>query len=515
MKKIILLTKTLICVAFSLSATAQTWNYVGSSSGISAQGTSYNNIASDGTNPVIAYATGDIINGSNVVKKYNGSSWGNFGSSPGFGSGHTYELKLTMDGTTPYAAWQDDWYNYFIVAAKFNGTSWQTLGNAGFSQGQVSSIDMTVSGGIPYVAYKDGSFGQITVQKFDGTSWTNVGSARFTPAIASSIISPKIVVNGGTPYVFFGDNATYGGKARLVKYNGTSWVNVGTPGFSTGSIAATKLFFVGSTPYVVFTEQSANTYIKTMKYDGTNWVVVNNAQFTTNAASSLMSLEVKDSIPYALYADPSNSTKLTLKKFNGTNWIVVGDEGFSYANVSQAALTFVGNTPYVSFNGSASSYKTVVMRLDCTSTYGSTSVAICPSALPYTWKGKTINAAGTYYDTIAGGNSLGCDSITTLTLTLKSTSTSTTNTSICSIALPYSWNGLTFSAAGSQTAHLTNAKGCDSAATLNLTLKTNYTITASAVANGSISNAGVTMFAVATINLILSQQMVVIMLAMY
>ncbi|NDH07501.1 hypothetical protein EBX93_16545, partial [bacterium] len=62
---------------------------------------------------------------------------------------------------------------------------------------------------------------------------------------------------------------------------------------------------------------------------------------------------------------------------------------------------------------------------------------------------------------------------------------------ICSSALPYSWNGLTFTATGSQTAHLTNAGGCDSSATLNLVVKSNYTITASAGANGTISNSGV------------------------
>lgn len=400
---------------------AQTWNYVGSSTGISASAGTFNNIASDGINPVIAYATGNIINGSNEVKKYNGSSWNNYGSSSGFGSGHTYELKLTMDGTTPYAAWQDDWYNYYIVAAKFNGTNWQVLGNPGFSQGQVYSIDMTVSGGVPYVVYKDGTYGQITVQKFDGTSWGNVGSARFTPAVASSIISPKIVVNGGLPYVFFGDNATYGGKARLVKFDGTNWVNIGTPGFSSGTITATKLYFIGSTPYVVFTEQSANTYIKTMRYDGTNWVVVNNAQFTSNSSSSLLGIEMNDTVPYVIFSDADNSSKLSVKKFNGINWFAVGTLGFTAASVSQAALTFVNKVPHVSFNNSAAGNKVVVMKFDCTTTYGTKNVAVCSSNLPYNFNGKSINAAGTYYDTLIAGSSYGCDSITTLNLTIDNT----------------------------------------------------------------------------------------------
>ncbi|MFN5025174.1 MAG: hypothetical protein ACK5HJ_05440, partial [Bacteroidota bacterium] len=59
-----------------------------------------------------------------------------------------------------------------------------------------------------------------------------------------------------------------------------------------------------------------------------------------------------------------------------------------------------------------------------------------------------------------------------MNLTIKSTSSSTTNVSICPSDLPYVWNGLTFTAAGTQTkTGLTNAVGCDSSATLNLTVK--------------------------------------------
>ncbi len=51
------------------------------------------------------------------------------------------------------------------------------------------------------------------------------------------------------------------------------------------------------------------------------------------------------------------------------------------------------------------------------------------------------------------------------------TSTSSNfNLTIPSTSLPYTWNGLTFTNSGSQTAHLTNASGCDSAASLNLTV---------------------------------------------
>ena len=96
-------------------------------------------------------------------------------------------------------------------------------------------------------------------------------------------------------------------------------------------------------------------------------------------------------------------------------------------------------------------------------------IAVCPTELPYSWNELTFSAAGT--QTAHLTNAAGCDSAATLTLTVKSTSSSITNLSICPSALPYSWNGLTFNSAGTQTAHLNNAVNCDSAATLVLSVK--------------------------------------------
>ncbi|MEY4875390.1 MAG: hypothetical protein RL708_539 [Bacteroidota bacterium] len=82
-----------------------------------------------------------------------------------------------------------------------------------------------------------------------------------------------------------------------------------------------------------------------------------------------------------------------------------------------------------------------------------------------------------FTSSITGSNYTSTNSITTV---VKPISTSTTNLKIGTITFPYIWNGLTFTAAGSQTAHFTNYVGCDSAATLSInapfvtTWKTNY-----------------------------------------
>lgn len=71
---------------------------------------------------------------------------------------------------------------------------------------------------------------------------------------------------------------------------------------------------------------------------------------------------------------------------------------------------------------------------------------------------------------INGSNSIGYAQ-STIKLAVNPPSTSFSNVTICSTELPYAWNGLTFSQAGTQTAHLVNVYGADSAATLNLFVK--------------------------------------------
>ena len=99
--------------------------------------------------------------------------------------------------------------------------------------------------------------------------------------------------------------------------------------------------------------------------------------------------------------------------------------------------------------------------------------AVCAGAFPFNWRGHTFTVAGLQdYGFI---NMYGCDSTAHFNITVKAGSSSTTNLTINSSQIPYSWNGLTFNAAGTQTANLINSVGCDSAATLNLTVNSGIT----------------------------------------
>jgi hypothetical protein len=136
--------------------------------------------------------------------------------------------------------------------------------------------------------------------------------------------------------------------------------------------------------------------------------------------------------------------------------------GFTFNAASP--LTYTYHT--TNSQGCDSSATLNLTILSTTSTSKDTSV--CLSGLPFTWNGLSFAAAGsqTYHTT----NSVGCDSSATLNLTILSATSSSKDTSVCLSGLPFSWNGLSFAAAGSQTYHTTNSVGCDSSATLNLTI---------------------------------------------
>lgn len=64
----------------------------------------------------------------------------------------------------------------------------------------------------------------------------------------------------------------------------------------------------------------------------------------------------------------------------------------------------------------------------------------------------------------------GISSIDTVVVTVKEKTVSINYATICNTQLPYNWNGQTFTASGIYIVHLTNSLGCDSAATLNLSV---------------------------------------------
>jgi gliding motility-associated-like protein len=85
----------------------------------------------------------------------------------------------------------------------------------------------------------------------------------------------------------------------------------------------------------------------------------------------------------------------------------------------------------------------------------------------YQFQGNSYTASGVYTDTLL--SSQGCDSILVLSLVVNAHTSSTITTSICD-GESFLFNGLYLSTAGTYVDTLTNANGCDSIATLVLTV---------------------------------------------
>ena len=102
----------------------------------------------------------------------------------------------------------------------------------------------------------------------------------------------------------------------------------------------------------------------------------------------------------------------------------------------------------------------------------STEITICDDLLPYSWNGLTFNAAGSQTATLS--SAAGCDSLATLNLSVN---TSISNTDTQTACDSYTWiDGNTYTTSNSSaTWTLTNASGCDSTVTLDLTITNSNT----------------------------------------
>jgi gliding motility-associated-like protein len=106
---------------------------------------------------------------------------------------------------------------------KQNGTSWSTVGTAGFSDYMVYSPTIAVNqaNGDLYVAYIESVSGvyKLSCNKFNGTSWVDVGSAEFF--ITGGTGRPGMAINSsGNPVIVTPSSAT---KFDVLQFNGASW----------------------------------------------------------------------------------------------------------------------------------------------------------------------------------------------------------------------------------------------------------------------------------------------------
>ncbi len=405
----------------------------------------------------------------------------------------------------------------------FNGTSYSTAGTysktlinaAGCDS--IATLNLTVN--VPTSSTTNGSICQGGSYLFNGTSYSTTGTYTKTlinAAGCDSIATLNLTVNvptssttnasicQGGSYLFNGTSYSTTGTYTKTLINAAGCDSIATLNLTvnvpTSSTTNASICQGGSYTFNSLTYNVAGTYTKTL----------------INAAGcdSVATLNLKVNVP------TSSTTNASICQggsylFNGTSYNTTGTYTKILINAagcdSTATLNLTVNVPTSSitnasicqggsytFNGStytvAGTYsKTFTNTAGCDSiailnltvnipTSSITNASICQGG-SYTFNGSTYMVAGTYTKTLI--NAAGCDSIATLNLTVNVPTSSTTNASICQGGY-YTFNGSTYMVAGTYTKTLINAAGCDSISTLNLTVN----VPTSSTTNASICQGG-------------------------
>ena len=194
--------------------------------------------------------------------------------------------------------------------------------------------------------------------------------------------------------------------------------------------------------------------------------------------NDIQKITFQDQNPVQMHIiDSDGATVLPLRKFDSITFSVgqvtptIGDDYMTICDSElpytwQGVTFYAGGVQMLTLQTPQGTDSIVMLHLTVNPTQtGEDRMTICPNALPYTWQGVTFNAAGT--QTVTLQSSLGCDSIVTLHLTVSDNIETEFWQQVCD---SYTWNGTTYSISGNYTQTFTSSHGCDSIVTLHLTI---------------------------------------------
>ena len=144
---------------------------------------------------------------------------------------------------------------------------------------------------------------------------------------------------------------------------------------------------------------------------------------------------------------------------SGNSQTVVFDNIFVNPNASNLVFTSTINSEVGDQDIQTFSFSITCL---CSPNSSTTNIIECDS---YTWNGITYDSSGTY--TFNTTNVDGCDSIATLNLTINYSDATSSSVTACDT---YTWEGQTLTTSGVLTHTYTNASGCDSIHTLTVTI---------------------------------------------
>jgi gliding motility-associated-like protein len=416
----------------------------------------------------------------------------------------------------PYS-WNGQTYNaagtYTVTLVGSSGCDSIATLNLAVNNFSTSTTNITVcNSALPYSwnGQTYNSAGTYSVTLVGSTGCDSIATLNLAVNNFSTSTTNITICNSSLPYSWNGQTYNAAGTYTVTLVGSMSCdsiatLNLGVNNFSTSTTNVTVCNSALPYSWNGQTYNSAGTYTVTLVGStGCDSIATLNLAVNNFSTSTTNITVCNSALPYSWNGQTYNSAgtySITLTGSTGCDSIATLNLSVNSFSTSTTNIAVCNSALPYSWNGqtyiAAGTYTvTLVGSMGCDSiatlnlsvnnfSTSTTNVTVCNSALPYSWNGQTYNAAGTYTVTLVG--SMGCDSIATLNLAVNNFSTSTTNISVCNSALPYSWNGQTYNSAGTYNITLTGSAGCDSIATLNLAVNnfsastTNITVCNSAL----------------------------------
>jgi len=413
----------------------QYWNYVLPPRGISGNYAYTPSIAMNKATgqPVVAFVNSDTNKERIRVLSYNGSVWNAVGGALTTGRGKAPSMGVNRD--TNYVAYIDVAAGKYPVVKKYNGSAWVGVGSA---SGQVAtSVASCISLAFdyknqPYVAYDDGTQkGLPTVEYYNGSSWVVLGTKGFTASAGGGhAYYISMSISHANVFVAFVDSAD-GYNAVLWEYASGTWNNLGQA--SVGSGAAYTSVAVDSTSdaFIAF-QDSGYAQLGAVAFEYANGSG-NFTQLGTFNASITSNTAIGESIaldslfnPYLSFVDGSQNGKVTVMNFNGSAWTDIGSAGISEGTaIKTTQLVLKGIIPFVTYQDRG----TIVKKFSSAPTSMTITPALSVVCLATNTVNLTVHNGGSSY-TWSPNTSLSCSTCSGPTAKPTSTTTYTVTSSI-------------------------------------------------------------------------------------
>ena len=311
--------------------------------------------------PYVAVKDASFANKLSILKS-DGNNW-QFTGFAGLSDGVINFVSLQVHGGVPYVAYTDEAQFDRLVVKKYDG-GWQNVGAPGLTTGTTRDVNLFEHNGTFYLAYMESYKGKM--KKLNGTVWEDFGGGTITPGFIENI-SLYIEDNGtpeGVPYIAYLSESRV---ATVMKYEGGSWTTVGNANFSPGMAFHLTLYVDDGTPYIAYSDNTAQGKIRVMMLgDSNQWTTVGSAGFTSHNPGP-PSLVVSDGIPYVSYMNTVALNRLEVSKFDGSNWVPAGDTGVSPGYVRAHDLFVEDGIVYAAFVDESNVFK--MMKLNHGITY--------------------------------------------------------------------------------------------------------------------------------------------------